>query len=148
LTRPIHHSTEAASVVPLYPGEVRANIHRSADLDSAVLRPDHGSRFLVPMVALTQPANGIGRITTAGVVTEFPVPTANSEPSAITAGPDGNLWFTEVTGNRIGRITPGGTVTEFTIPTAKSQPNAIIVGPDNALWFTESNAGKVGRIVP
>ena len=31
----------------------------------------------------------------------------------ITAGPDGNLWFTEFDGNRIGRITPLGVVTEF-----------------------------------
>ena len=40
-------------------------------------------------------SNNIGRITTAGVVTEFPIPTANSYPSGIAAGPDGNLWFTE-----------------------------------------------------
>ena len=31
----------------------------------------------------------------------------------ITAGPDGNLWFTEYLGERIGRITPLGVVTEF-----------------------------------
>ena len=37
----------------------------------------------------------IGRITTAGVVTEFPIPTAQSLPVGIAAGPDGNLWFTE-----------------------------------------------------
>ena len=30
------------------------------------------------------------------------------QPAGITAGPDGNLWFTEENGNRIGRITPGG----------------------------------------
>ena len=29
-------------------------------------------------------------------------------PNDITAGPDGNLWFTEAGGNRIGRITPAG----------------------------------------
>ncbi len=44
----------------------------------------------------------------AGQVREFPLPTANSAPGAITAGPDGALWFTEGAGNRIGRITPGG----------------------------------------
>ena len=33
-------------------------------------------------------------------------------PSGITAGPDGNLWFTEAAAT-IGRITPAGTVTEF-----------------------------------
>jgi streptogramin lyase len=38
-------------------------------------------------------------------VTEFPLPTANSIPAGITAGPDGNLWFTEFNGNQIGRIT-------------------------------------------
>src|SRR6266508_1365537 len=34
--------------------------------------------------------NRIGRITTAGLITEFPVP---DPPIAIAAGPDGNLWF-------------------------------------------------------
>jgi hypothetical protein len=39
-------------------------------------------------------------------ITEFSVPTAASNPSGITAGPDGNLWFTEFNANKIGRITP------------------------------------------
>src|SRR5215203_2454606 len=44
----------------------------------------------------------IGRITTAGVITEFPLPTAGS-PRGITTGPDGALWFTEALNfNRIG----------------------------------------------
>src|SRR5262245_60235950 len=59
-------------------------------------------------------ANRIGRITPAGVVTQFPAGiTPGSQPGEITAGPDGNLWFTEADGNRIGRITPAGVVTEF-----------------------------------
>jgi hypothetical protein len=33
------------------------------------------------------------------------VPTAGSQLGGITAGPDGNLWFAEATGNKIGRIT-------------------------------------------
>ena len=31
---------------------------------------------------------------------------ANSNPTDITAGPDGNLWFVEQLGNKSGRITP------------------------------------------
>ena len=31
----------------------------------------------------------------AGAVSEFPLPTATAVPTAIAAGPDGNLWFTE-----------------------------------------------------
>ncbi len=80
------------------------------------------------------------------VITEFPVPTASSEPAPIAAGPDGNLWFTEITGNRIGRITTSGMVTEFPVPTAASQPIGIAAGPDGNLWFTEGAGNKVGRI--
>jgi hypothetical protein len=50
--------------------------------------------------------NKIGRITPAGTITEFRVPTAASGPLLITPGSDGNLWFTEFIGNRIGRLPP------------------------------------------
>jgi len=43
---------------------------------------------------------GIGRITTAGVITEYP--TVNTAPTQITAGPDGELWFTELAPYGIG----------------------------------------------
>jgi len=51
--------------------------------------------------------NKIGRITPAGGITEFTIPTASSFPFGITAGPDGNLWFTEADGNKIGRDSGG-----------------------------------------
>lgn len=76
----------------------------------------------------------------------FPVPTADSRPTGIAAGPDGALWFTENSANQIGRITPQGSVTEFPIPTAGSRPTAIAAGPDGAMWFTENVAGQIGRI--
>jgi streptogramin lyase len=65
--------------------------------------------------------------------------------AGITAGPDGNLWFTESPGNRIGRITPAGVVTEFSTGIT-SYPSRITAGPDNNLWFTGSNS--IGRITP
>jgi hypothetical protein len=52
----------------------------------------------------------IGRITTAGTITEYPIPTACAGPSGIVASPDGALWFT---GSGIGRITTSGTITEY-----------------------------------
>jgi hypothetical protein len=90
--------------------------------------------------------NKIGRITTAGAITEFPIPTADSQPSGITAGPDGALWFTEAVGNKIGRITTSGVITEFSVPSPDSGPSFIAAGPDGALWFTESRGNKIGRI--
>jgi streptogramin lyase len=89
--------------------------------------------------------NRIGRITTAGVITEFPVPTSNSIPFEIAGGPDGNLWFTESRGQNIGRITPAGVITEF--PAAGS-PASITAGPDGNLWFGEHTGNNIGRITP
>jgi len=41
----------------------------------------------------------------SGKIREFPITTAiNSQPVGITAGPDGNLWFTEEHGNKIGQL--------------------------------------------
>jgi streptogramin lyase/type II secretory pathway pseudopilin PulG len=84
--------------------------------------------------------------TISAATTEFLIPTAISGPIGITVGPDGNLWFTEDTGNKIGRITTGGTITEFTVPTGSSSPYGITAGPDGNLWFTEFNGNKIGRV--
>jgi len=46
----------------------------------------------------------IGRITTSGSITEYAIPTIDSQPFGITAGPDSAMWFAEVNGNNIGRI--------------------------------------------
>jgi streptogramin lyase len=90
--------------------------------------------------------HNVGRITQAGVITEFAIPSVGS-PGAITAGPDGNLWFVEAGSvNAIGRITPSGGISEYVIPTASSDPSGITVGPDSNLWFTELSANKIGRI--
>jgi len=52
--------------------------------------------------------DGVGRITTVGVISEFPLPNPASGIRGIAAGPDGTLWFTEWTGGKIGRISTAG----------------------------------------
>ena len=95
-------------------------------------------------------SNRIGRVTTAGALTEFPLPRPGVGPWDIVAGPDGALWFTETTdaGNAIGRVTTAGQVTEYPLPSAAAGAYGITVGPDGKLWFTESFADKVGRLDP
>jgi virginiamycin B lyase len=100
----------------------------------------------------------IGRITTAGAVTNhFPVATTPTslpptDPNyvnaldQITAGPDGNLWFTQPRDNQIGVITPGGAVTEYDVSPSGARPDAITRGPDGNLWFTAPGANLIGRI--
>ena len=78
-------------------------------------------------------SNMVGRITTAGTITEYAVSTAKCGLSDITQGPDGALWFTEDEVNKIGKITTAGQVTEFDCPTRVGEQ--ITTGPDGALWF-------------
>jgi virginiamycin B lyase len=90
--------------------------------------------------------NKIGRITTDGSLTEFPIPSANSFPSDIIVGPDGALWFAEMFGEKLGRITTGGSFSEFAVPTPNGEPWGIATGADGAIWFTEFNGNKIGRM--
>src|SRR5436190_15170531 len=76
-------------------------------------------------------------------ITEFPVLSANSSPTSITRGPDGNLWFTAITGSKIGKITTSGAVTEFPTSTFGTALG-ITAGPDGNLWYTTSG-GKIDR---
>jgi uncharacterized protein (TIGR03437 family) len=80
------------------------------------------------------------------VITEFPGPVS---PYCITAGPDGNLWFTDEGANKVGRITPAGVITEFSAGiTAGANPFGIAAGPDGNLWFTELAGNRIGRVTP
>jgi streptogramin lyase len=91
----------------------------------------------------SQVSGAIGRMTTGGQLTNFPLPNG-TVPGDITVGADGNLWFTHHDRTRIGRITPGGVVTgEFLTPT---RPNRLRSGPDGNLWFTQWDADRIGRM--
>ena len=90
----------------------------------------------------------IGAIDAAGTVAQFTVPTAQSRPIGVAAGPDGNVWFTEYGGNKVGKVTPAGEITEFALPTPGSGPADIVMGPDQNLWFTQWDGNRLGRITP
>lgn len=91
-------------------------------------------RRLVAAAWIASAAAAAGAVEAAPItITELPLPSPDSRPGTIVAGPDGALWFAEGEGNRIGRITVTGTLTEFPVPTPFGQP----VGPDGNLWFTD-----------
>ncbi len=78
--------------------------------------------------------DSIGRISTSGVVTQYPLPFAGS-PGALTTGPDGALWFG--VGNAIGRVTTSGQFSEYGGDSGLiGQVLGITAGPDGAVWFT------------
>jgi virginiamycin B lyase len=98
-------------------------------------------------VAKTLNANVTFNGDICGVLSEYTIPTGSSLPTAITAGPDGAVWFTEFAGGKIGRVTTTGSVTETVIPSGASLGfEGITTGSDGALWFTEANNSAIGRI--
>jgi len=90
----------------------------------------------------------VGRITPAGLVTEFHM-NSNVMPQLITSGADGNLWFTVVLGPFVGKISPTGVVS--VLPQLPSSPGGtlgIALGPDGNIWAVEGTTSKVARITP
>src|SRR5262249_81161 len=97
------------------------------------------------------------RVTPKGEITEFTVPGDNVLLlQGITAGADGNLWFTSPTDNTIRRANTKGEFTgEFKIPTKVDKfikgsciPRGITTGPDGNVWFAELAGNKIARITP
>jgi len=139
--------TAAAQTITEFPIPTEAN--------SIVAGPDGALWFTA------HDRNKIGRITTAGTVTEFviPVPARVFVYTDIVSGPDGALWFgigkAPASGNlllgkwSIGRITTTGKFSEFLLPPGSplvGTPNGMTAGPDGALWSTEAGMNKIYRI--
>ncbi|MBI2681260.1 MAG: hypothetical protein HYX25_09680 [Candidatus Solibacter usitatus] len=77
------------------------------------------------------------------MITEFPVPTSSGTLEQIVTGPDGNLWFTDFSGQTIWRMTTAGVTTPFA---TGGNPEGITAGPDGNLWFTQRSGNKIARI--
>ncbi|HEY1249900.1 MAG TPA: virginiamycin B lyase [Thermoanaerobaculia bacterium] len=116
-------------VVTVYPHEFEAELY-------AITPGPDGALWFTETTLFNE--NTIGRITTSGDFTEYPLPDPGAliAASGIVAGPDGRIWFTQAGAQEIGTITTDGeTITSY--PTPGFLPAGITVGPDGALWFTE-----------
>jgi virginiamycin B lyase len=99
--------------------------------------------------------NRIGRMTLAGAVTEYPLPTTFRGPHSITVGPDGAIWFTSDTA-QVGRMEiTGGGFRYFDLPESPgsiyAQFSAITTGSDGNLWLgvqLNQGGGNVVRVTP
>ena len=90
-------------------------------------------------------ANKLLRISPGGATTAFDVPTRRSGLGDIAVGPNGAVYFLEITANKIGRFA-GGRFEEFTVPTAIAGLTALAVAPDGAAWFTQLRGHRLGRL--
>jgi virginiamycin B lyase len=81
---------------------------------------------------------------------QYAVP-AGSEPYGVAAGPDGNVWFTEVHAGNVAKITPSGTITEYAVPNScysviGPYPQGITSGPNGDVWVAAPACGVVDSI--
>jgi len=87
-----------------------------------------------------------------GSAVSFPVPSANALPQGIAVGPNGLLFFTELSAGRIGSLFDGASsASEYaiTLPArdgnATPSAQAIVEGPDGNMWFTDFGTSAIGR---
>lgn len=102
-------------------------------------------------------APAIVRLTPAGNVTRFPLPSRQWIPRSIIAGPDHRLWFGTISAsgspgqsNRIGRISVTGKMKLFSVPGTRGT-RALAAGPGKAVSFTtemKSGRTQIGSIAP
>ena len=118
---------------------------------NAIVRGGDGMMYVASALACHTGISEIARInpSTLAILKVVTLP-AGSDVAQMVTGPDGNIWYTNYTGNAIGRLTTTGVITQYALPVSGSQPNGITVGSDGALWFTQaiSPAGqlRIGRI--
>jgi virginiamycin B lyase len=127
----------------------------NAGVREIVGRPDRNLWF-------TEFYDHIGCITPAGAMHEFAVSTPATQsprnPSSITVGPDGNIWFSELSVSRLGRMIPTCADTPTQTPprydefpvTTRSSPGSLTSGPDGNIWFLEApgNGSWIGEFSP
>jgi virginiamycin B lyase len=74
--------------------------------------------------------------TTSETFIEHSIKTPAALPYQVSIDSQGNVWFTEFSGDKIGVVSQNGTINEFPIPIAPSQPTGIAVDiQTNRVWF-------------
>ncbi len=100
---------------------------------------------------------GIGKITMTGTITYYSLP---YRVLAVTAGHDGNLWFTngQITDNPmespntfgqaiVGKMTPSGAYTIYNVPNSTGQGVGITAGHDGNVWALIENGSAPAMVV-
>jgi streptogramin lyase len=109
-----------------------------SELDGFVGGPDGKVWF----IAYDNNGNGtLDSITSDGHITSFPLA---DDPTALAAGPDGDLWVGTDSGN-IDRVGTNGDVTTFAIPD-DADVNDLVAGSDGDLYFSLDGNNQLGRI--
>lgn len=93
--------------------------------------------------------NKIGRLTVAnGNIVEYPVPTANSQPTGIDVAPNGKVWFVQKTGNKIASFDPTNSqFSETPYTRSGGQLEDVAVESATKIWFTAPGVNRAVQFV-
>jgi virginiamycin B lyase len=90
-------------------------------------------------------ANKIGEVDpTAFAITQWGIPSVNSQPMGIATGADGNIYFAESASDKIGKLASNGSITEYLVPTPKALPNKVTACFRTAICFSERGTNQLG----
>ncbi len=112
----------------------------NAGLGDLTVGPDNNLWFTASYEQGKTTNGLIGRITTTGAITLFPLP-GHAIPVGIVTGPDKHVWFAD--GNTIGRMAQDGSATYIPIT---GSTNFVAFDGTGKLWFFDGN--RMGRLDP
>jgi len=92
-----------------------------------------------------QSGNQLVKISGAGEISEYEVPTRAGSPSDVVVDAAGNAWFLEFRSNKIGRFA-GGKFTEFEVPGEWGGLTGLTAAPDGSVWFGLLRGHRLGRL--
>lgn len=132
----------AYSITSLKDGKIRRNVIKNVRGGPYGVAVDaQGNAW-----ATLQGGNQLLKITPAGEMSEFEVPTRSSSPTDVAVDAQGTVWFIEFRGSKVGRFADGK-FTEFEVPTKSwAGLSGIAVAPDGAVWFGVLRGNAIGRV--
>jgi virginiamycin B lyase len=99
--------------------------------------------------------SAIGRLTSSGQFTFFPIPTSNAAAivpngfghSFLAIAPDGTVWFTQNAAFKSARLNPStGAIAEYPLEMPE-QPTGITIGADGKVWYAVADR-EIAMITP
>jgi virginiamycin B lyase len=146
-TTPITSGTATPS--PTY----SPNVSSEYTIPTANSQPAGITRTSTALWFAEEGANKLGTLSQAAVITDYPLPNANSKPLSLIIGQDGNLWLTEFGGGRIATFNVATLgFKECTLSPAPTSatptPWGIAAGQDGNLWVTDPASNGIWVIQP
>ena len=84
------------------------------------------------------------------MITEWVIPTVDSQPRGVAVDSSDNVYFTELWGDKIGRLVPStNVITEWVIPKGMQvaiYPMGVAVDSSDNVYFTEHYENNIGRL--